>query len=257
MAFWNLYWELWTQAILSLRECAREAKFPGHPCLHFTFCSVLLPPRINSLKGFPKILNCEDLYDHPHNGLYALEKDSVPAFICTSSRTVSWDTHQCHQLPPNLTNGVLGLYAEEKGWREVVDFVDTGLVLFASQVLRLEIAMQPKGQVPDGRKTLQIINWSTKFSIRISLVFNVVIFVFFFSPVDEEVMTREHCLVVLPEVQNLWCVFPGPWRWWADLFPFLNFWGIWIKAEVILRRHKVKLICKMPFMAHLEFDTRH
>ena len=136
---------------------------------------------INSLKGFPKIWNCQDLYDHSHNGLYALEKDGVPAFICTSSRTVSWDTHQCHQLSPNLTNGVLGLYAEEKGWREVVDFVDTGLVLFASQVLRLEIAMQPKGQVPDGRKTLQIINWSTKFSIWWSLVFNVVIFVFFFS----------------------------------------------------------------------------
>ena len=56
------------------------------------------------------------------------------------------------------TDGVLGLHAEEEGGGEVVDLVDAGLVLVVvslRQVLGLKVPVQPKGQMPDGGKTLQ------------------------------------------------------------------------------------------------------
>ena len=59
-------------------------------------------------------------------------------------------------FPSICTYGVLGLHAEEEGGGEVVDLVDAGLVLFVGQVLLLKVPVQPKGQVPDGCKTLQM-----------------------------------------------------------------------------------------------------
>ena len=58
---------------------------------------------------------------------------------------------------------MLGLHAEEEGGGEVVDLGDAGrvlLVLPLGQVLGLEVPVQPKGQMPDGSKTLQVNNRS-------------------------------------------------------------------------------------------------
>ena len=83
-----------------------------------------------------------DLYYDPHDGLTALQNDSIRALVA--------------RPPQPISNGVLRLNTEQEAGGEVVYTVDTGgvaiLLLNVRKMLRLQVSVDPEYEMPGKSK---------------------------------------------------------------------------------------------------------